>query len=99
MPKFPRLDFKQLRDRVRIEDVCAMLRIRLKPVRKQFRGWCPICQTDSDRCFVVTPSLNRYWCFGGCQSGGDIIELVARVEKVTHKQAAQRIAEHFAEGS
>lgn len=93
-----RVDFKALRQRIPIEQACAMLGISLKKAGAQLRGPCPICSHASDRCFVVTPALNRYWCFGNCGSGGDVIELVAQVRQLSHKDAAQLLAEHFGEG-
>jgi DNA primase len=90
-----RVDFKALRERVQIERVCDLLGIKLKKSAAQLRGSCPICDQESDRCFVVTPSINRYWCFGKCQSGGDVIELVAQVKKLAHKDAAAFLARHF----
>ena len=92
-----RVDFKALRQRIPIEQVCAMLGIQLKKTGAQLRGSCPICSRASDRCFVVTPAINRFWCFGDCQSGGDIIELVAQVKQLSQKDAAHLLAEHFGE--
>ena len=92
-----RVDFKALRQRIPIEQVLDMLGIRLKKTGAQLRGSCPICSHDSDRCFVVTPKLNRFWCFGSCQNGGDVIELVAQVKQLSHKEAARLLAEHFRE--
>lgn len=93
------VDFKALRQRIHIERVLDMLGIRLKKTGVQLRGSCPICCTASDRCFVVTPALNRFWCFGDCQHGGDVIELVAQVKQVSHKEAAYLLAAHFEEGA
>ena len=90
-----RLDFKSLREEIRIEQVCDWLGIAMKKSGTQLRGACPICQHDSARCLVVTPALNRYWCFGGCQRGGDVIELVAQAKQLSHKDAARMLADHF----
>lgn len=98
MPYNKRVDFKALRQRIPIEQVCDMLGIRLKKTGKQLRGPCPICSHASDRCFVVTPDINRFWCFGDCNSGGDVIELTVRVRQLSHKDAAQLLTEHFREG-
>ena len=92
-----RVDFKALRQRMPIEHVLDMLGIRLKKTGTQLRGPCPICSSDSDRCFVVTPALNRFWCFGDCKSGGDVIELVARVKQLSPKEAANLLVEQFRE--
>ena len=45
----------------------------------QRRGPCPICKHRSQRCFVITPSKNLYYCFGDCKEGGDALQLVARI--------------------
>lgn len=89
------LDFKALCREVLIEHVCDWLGIPLKKTGDQLRGACPICSHDNARCFVVTPALNRYWCFGDCQGGGDVIELVARVKQTSHRQAARLLADHY----
>ena len=99
MPTHKRVDFKELRQRITIEQACAMLDVPLKKSGAQLRGSCPICSNASDRCFVVTPAINRFWCFGDCQSGGDVIELVAQARKLSHKDAAKLLADHFGEGS
>jgi DNA primase len=98
MRSHKRVDFKALRQRIPIEQACVMLGIALKKAGAQLRGSCPICSHSSDRCFVVTPTLNRFWCFGECQAGGDVIELTARVRQLSHKEAAHFLAEHFREG-
>ena len=91
------MDFKALRQRIPIEQVCRLLGIKLKKTGAQLRGACPICGHASERCFVVTPALNRFWCFGHCHSGGDGIELVARVRQLSHKAAARLLVDHFGE--
>jgi hypothetical protein len=55
-----RVDFKALRQRVPIEQVCDLLGIRLKKTGDQLRGACAICGHVSDRCFVVTPAKGLY---------------------------------------
>ena len=94
-----RVDFQALRQRVPIEQVCDLLGIQLKKTGDQLRGSCAICNHDSTRCFVVTPKLQRFWCFGDCRSGGDCIELVARVKQLSHKDAARFLADHFGESA
>jgi DNA primase len=95
MAKQRRLDFKAIRDEIRIEQVCDWLGIIMKKTGTQLRGACPICKHDSSRCLVVTPALNRFWCFGSCHRGGDVIELVARVKQLSTKDAARLLVDHF----
>ena len=79
-------------------EVSAYYRVRvphLKQTRaREWRGSCPICQHESDRCFVVTPSKQLWHCFS-CRAGGDCIELIANIEDCSPKKAAELIAAHF----
>ena len=95
MSSTKRIDFKELRERIPIERACDFLGVKLKEIGAQFRGSCPICNHTSDRCLVVTPALNRYWCFGKCRSGGDVIELVVRAKQLSHIDAATLLIKHF----
>jgi hypothetical protein len=47
-----RVDFKALRQRIPIEQVCDMLGIQLKKAGTQLRGSCQICSHASARCFA-----------------------------------------------
>ena len=89
------IDFAQLKQDVSIEQVLSMLEVDLKKSGNQLRGTCPIHDGENDRQFVVTPSKGVFYCFGDCEAGGDIIELVSRVRQISHKEAAQAIAEQF----
>ena len=91
-----KVDFQDLKASVSIEQVLAWLAIDLKKTgTHQLRGVCPIHGGSNDRQFVVSADKNLWHCFGVCHGGGDIIELVARMQKVSQKQAAEMIAEHF----
>lgn len=87
-------DFKGLR-KLSILKVCDFLGIPLKQVGAYHRGACPICKHKSQRAFVVTPKLNRWWCHGGCKEGGDPLELLARHDHITHREAARVLVCHF----
>lgn len=57
---------------------------------KQYKGICPICQADA---FYVDPEKagGVFKCFS-CKAGGDVIQLVAKVEKTSLKDAGDIIA-------
>jgi CHC2-type zinc finger protein len=89
------VDFQHVKATISIVQVLDMLGIKhLKPHGQALRGICPICQIGNDRTFVVTPAKSSFFCFSE-KTGGDIIELVARVNRIPQKEAAQRIAQHF----
>lgn len=96
------LDFQTIK-KTPIIDVLSWLGITLRQDGEQMRGWCPISKgTPTGRApFIVSPGKNTWICFcSECKAafpktGGDCIELVARLKKVTTKDAAGQIAAHF----
>src|SRR5664279_5020872 len=99
LAKMPYIDFAKLKTEVSIVDVLTMLAVaNLKKQGEQLRGCCPVHRGTSDREFVVTPVKQAYYCFG-CKSGGDVIKLVAGVNKCSQQQAAFQIARHFGIGN
>jgi DNA primase len=88
------MDFRRLRN-IDILDVCRWLGIELKCKGSVWRGSCPICRHPSERAFTVTPALNRFWCFGRCQDGGDALELVVRTKLISHPNAAKLLVDEF----
>ena len=82
------VDFAALKRQVSIEQVIDRLGLELKRSGDTSRGCCPICDGDNPRAFVVTHSKQFWYSFcTNCQKGGDLIELVAAVEKVSVKDA------------
>jgi DNA primase len=87
------IDFKELKQRVSIEDVAEMLGLNLiqNTDSNQKRGPCPRCKED-DRALVVTPGKGFY-CFSA-KEGGDCIALAAHILDLPMKDAALHIVEH-----
>lgn len=97
-----KLDFDALNEKVTIQQVAEnMLGVKLRPIKDELRGCCPISQSTNPRHFCITPRMNRYVCFcDHCKTfprrGGDGIELVRRAKKLeTPLQAAKEIQAHF----
>lgn len=85
------IDFQELKEKISIESVVAMLQLNLNTSGKQLRGTCPIHQGSDSKEFVVTPEKGLFYCFK-CKEGGDMIALYARVKNIDQKIAAQEIA-------
>ena len=85
------VNFKKLAH-IQLMDVCEHLGIKLD---KKRRGRCPICEHPSKRCLVVAPAIQRWWCFGHCQGGGDSVELYAQVKSVNKYYAALELLRLF----
>ena len=82
------LDFRRLRH-VPIEQVLASrgLLAALRCRGKRLVGPCPVHGGDNPTAFVVNRHDNTWYCFTGCSSGGDVVELVRRLEG-GYRQAA-----------
>ena len=90
----PSIDFAEIKGRVTELQVADMLGLQLKKSGATWRGHCPICENKNQRALAVTPGKGWY-CHGDCKSGGDVIELVARVREITQRKAAIDIAQRF----
>jgi DNA primase len=55
-------------------------------------GPCPVHRGDNPNAFVVTRSRNLWYCFSQCQSGGDVIDLLAALDGIDRIQAARTLA-------
>ena len=89
-----RLSFQRLKRLVKIEHVLAD-KGRLGPFRRRgayLLGPCPIHGGDNPNAFVVHPGKNLWHCFTGCDAGGDIVELVRRLDAKTYQQTAVYLA-------
>lgn len=68
----------------------------LKRSGRRLVGSCPIHNGQKDRRHFVV-SDDRLWrCFGDCNRGGTVIELVAALERCSDNDAIERIATWFA---
>ncbi len=88
------LDFKVLKRAVSIEQVLATkgLTEHFKKRGDRLIGPCPIHGGDNPSAFVVSISKNLWHCFSGCQAGGDVIELVRRIDRLSYRETAERLA-------
>lgn len=90
----PHLDFRRLKRTVAIEQVLAD-KGRLDQLRRRgssFVGPCPIHQGDNVNAFVVNSTKNIWHCFTGCNAGGDVVELVRRLEGGSYRATASYLA-------
>ena len=99
------IDYRQLRARLRIEDVLSWMSWRASgQVGDQLRGSCPLCSatvvngqaTSSpssggvQRTFSVHTQRNLYRCFR-CRSSGNALDLWASYRQMPIYEAAQEI--------
>lgn len=88
------LDFATLKRRVSIEQVLAAKGL-LSSLRKQgssLVGPCPIHRGDSQRAFSVSLTRNIWHCFTRCDAGGDVVDLVRRLDGLSYRETALYLA-------
>ncbi len=105
MAKTQWLDFKQIKERVSIENLLSHYGALEKMKRKgdQLTGFCPLpCHTGQHKkspSFSVNTAKNIWKCFS-CEKGGNIIDFVQIMENLDNvRSAAQRIVEIFPEAA
>lgn len=89
-----RPDFQDLKRRVSIEHVLGErgLLAAFSVSRHKLLGPCPLHRGDSRTAFVVSRSRNLWYCFTGCRVGGDVIDLVRRLDHVGYAEAGRLLA-------
>lgn len=81
--------WEERKERVRAANPIQVIAARytqLTRAGRQLKGVCPLHQEDTPS-FVVYPEQGRWWCYGACQTGGDVFKLVMLKEGVNFKEA------------
>ncbi len=80
---------EEIKARHHIEDVVARY-VHLRRQGRRYVGLCPFHE-DHDPSLVVFPEEGRWWCFGACGTGGDVIDFVMKAENVSFREALDRL--------
>ncbi|MRI83914.1 MAG: DNA primase [Nitratiruptor sp.] len=80
---------ERLKSLVDIVDVIGNY-IELKKAGSNYKALCPF-HDEKTPSFVVSPSRQRFHCFG-CGVGGDVIQFVMEYEKLSYPEAIEKIA-------
>lgn len=75
-----------------IEQILEKYGVKLKRSGESYRGCCPIHQGDNTTAFCINKK-GLWYCFSNC-GGGNLPELIARLENITKKEAEKRIREY-----
>jgi DNA primase len=97
--KSPWVDFKAIKSQISIAQIFQRYGI-LESLAKtgngdRLSGACPIHGGSNKTHFRASISKNCWNCFGKCQSGGNVIDFVAKKENVSFRDAAILIQEWF----
>jgi len=82
------LDWQAIKAAVDLREV-AQQYVVLKRRGREWVGPCPICRAGDDRFWIRADG--QAWGCRKCDTGGDVINLVAKVEGITNGQAAQQL--------
>ncbi len=86
-----RVDFKAVKEAADFAVVLARTGVQAKQEGAELVAHCPF-HDDKRPSLRVNPKKGLFHCFG-CGQGGNALDFVARKERLTIKQAAERLAE------
>lgn len=81
--RFP--DLKSLKNSIDIIEIASRY-TRLIKSGRNFKGICPL-HSEKKPSFMVYPDQQSWHCFGACNAGGDVINLVMKAEHADFKSA------------
>jgi DNA primase len=77
-----------------MEQILGRYGVKLKKSGKELRGRCPIHQGDGTDSFHANTERNAFHCFS-CQAKGNVLDLVAAIEKCSVREAALKLKDWF----
>jgi DNA primase len=88
------VDFRAVKDAVTIEQVLGRYGVKLKRSGKELRGRCPVHNGEGTDTFHANTDKNAFHCFS-CNAKGNVLDLVAAIEKCSVRDAALRLKDWF----
>jgi DNA primase len=89
------VDFKAVKSAVSMEMILSRYQVNwLRKSGEELRGRCPIHQGEGQDTFHVSLAKNAFHCFS-CKARGNVLDLVAAMEKCSVRDAAIKLAEWF----
>ncbi len=83
---------EEVRQAANIVEVIAQF-VQLKKAGQNYHGLCPF-HSEKDPSFMVSPSRQRFHCFG-CKQGGDVFAFWMAYHNVTFPQALHDLAQRY----
>ncbi|HPQ39820.1 MAG TPA: CHC2 zinc finger domain-containing protein [bacterium] len=90
MARIPESTISHIKSSIDLVSLCQSRGIELKRIGKNYTGRCPF-HDDETASFVVTPSENLWNCFG-CGIGGNVIQLIQRLDSLTFPEAIAKLS-------
>jgi len=82
----------QVRDATDLAEVAGD-HVKLKKRGRKFEGLCPFHEEKTPS-FSIDPEKGLYYCFG-CHQGGDSIDFVMKLDRLSFPEAVERLAHRF----
>ena len=82
----------QVRDATDLVDVAGD-HVKLKKRGRKYEGLCPFHEEKTPS-FSIDPEKGLYYCFG-CHQGGDSIDFVMKLDRLSFPEAVERLARRF----
>ena len=90
------LNMKRIKETVLVTH--AMERYLKHPLKRDGAGYatsCPIHDGNNKRAFRVSADGRAWYCHGACQRGGNVLDLIAALERCSIVEAAIILAERY----
>lgn len=92
MTRVPAAEITRLKRDVSIVELVKTYGVELRGSGDNLTAHCPLPgHEDRSPSLVVTPSKNLFHCLGKCGVGGDVIEWVKRMDRVSFPEAVERL--------
>jgi len=82
----------QVRDATDLVEIAGD-HVKLKKRGRKYEGLCPFHEEKTPS-FSIDPDKGLYYCFG-CHAGGDAINFVMQLERLSFPEAVERLARQF----
>jgi len=93
------VDFKAIKAAVTIDMVLDRYDVVLKKTGYELRGKCPIHGGSNNKHFTANLNKNVFKCFfAECGAHGNVLDLVASVERCSVREAALKLSDWFKVG-
>jgi len=94
------VDYKKIKSTITMEMILKHYGFfdKMKPANNKgpgLVGCCPIHGGSNPRQFSINLEKNIYNCFGNCKSGGNVLDFVANMEKVSVHEAGALLQKWF----
>jgi len=65
--------------------------VALKKAGRNFKGLCPF-HREKTPSFIVFPESQRWYCFGACNTGGDLFTFIIKAENLEFAEALRLLS-------